>query len=371
MSIDIGIIGLPQSGKTTIFNAFVANAFTGGSTEPSRHDPQAANIGIVKVPDKRLDVLTNMYNPRKKVPIEVKFTDIGAGVRGGKEIKGFSGEMLTQLNNVETLVGVVRAFRDESIPHPEGSVDIRRDIATLEMELAFSDLSIIERRLERIEGSLKASKPGDRPPILREQEMMLKFKSLLEGEKPLRDMTPDANEAKIFANFQFISAKPLLIVLDIGEDQLAEAEKLEGEYQAACTSDKCRVAAICGKLEAELAGMEEEEAKVFREDYGLKESGLERAIRLSYELSDMISFFTVGPDECRAWPIKRNTPAVKAAGKIHTDIEKGFIRAEMVGYDDLIASGSMAEAKKRGLVRLEGKEYIVRDGDILNFLFNV
>ena len=366
MSIDIGIIGLPQSGKTTIFNAF-----TGGTAEQSRHDVQAANIGIVKVPDKRLDILTDMFKPKKRVPIEIKFVDISAGVKSGKEIKGFSGELLTQLNNVETLVGVIRAFRDESIPHPEGSVDVKRDIATLEMELAFSDLAIIERRLERIEGSLKASKPADRPPILREQETMLKLKSLLEAEKPLRDMAPDAAEAKIFANFQFITAKPLLIVLDIGEDQLSEAEKMEEEFGAVCASSTCRVAAICGKLEEELASMDEAEAKVFRDDYGLKESGLERAIRLSYELSDMISFFTVGPDECRAWPIKRNTPAVKAAGKIHSDIEKGFIRAENVGYEDLIDCGSMAEAKKRGLLRLEGKEYIVKDGDIMNFLFNV
>jgi ribosome-binding ATPase len=368
MSIDIGIIGLPQSGKTTVFNAF-----TGGASDSPRRtsDAQAANIGIVKVPDSRLKILSDMFKPKKTVPIEIKFVDIGAGLKGGKETKGFSGELLTHLNNVETLVGVVRTFEDDRIPHPEGSVDVRRDIATLEMELAFSDLAIIERRLEKIEGSLKAAKAGERPAILKEQETMLKFKESLEQEKPLRDTETDAAEEKIFANFQFLSAKPLLIVLNIGEDQLGNAEATEKEYSKGSSLSKCRLAAICGKLEAELAAMTQEEAREFREDYGLKESGLERAIRLSYELSDMISFFTVGPDECRAWPIKRNTPAVKAAGKIHTDMEKGFIRAENISYEDLIASGSLAEGKKRGLLRLEGKDYIVKDGDILSILFNV
>ena len=363
----MGIIGLPQSGKTTVFNALTA----GTADTISHAAANQPNIGIVKVPDSRLWVLNDMFHPRKVVPAEARYIDIGASVKGLAQNKGFGGELLNQLSAVDTLIAVVRAFEDDSIPHPEGSLDIRRDIATLEMELAFSDLAIIERRLERITDSLKAAKQSERQGFLKERETILTFKTALEDEKPMREMTFDTAGARIVSNFQFLTAKPLLIVVNIGEGQLAGAEALEAELNAACPGHKCRVTALCGKLEEELAQMDQEEASVFREDYGLKESGLERAIRLSYEISDMISFFTVGEDECRAWPIAKGTPALKAAGKIHSDIEKGFIRAESIAYADLIACGGLAEARKQGLLRLEGKDYTVQDGDIINFLFNV
>jgi GTP-binding protein YchF len=368
MSINVGIIGLPQSGKTTVFNAF-----TGGTAEGPRRatDGLAANVGIVKVPDERLTILTDMFHPRRTVPIEVKFIDVAASVRGMAENQGFGGELLNQLSAVDTLVAVVRAFEDPSVIHPEGTVDPRRDAATMNLELTFSDLAIIERRLERLDNQLKAAKPAERQAYQREKDLLLRFKTSLEAEKPVRDMDLSEADVKAISNFQFLSAKPLLIAVNIDEDQLGKAAELEAGLNAVFQTPRCRVSAFSGKLEAELASLDEGEAAEFRADYGLTESGLARAIRLSYEISDMISFFTVGEDECRAWPIRRGTTAQKAAGKIHSDLEKGFIRAETISYDNLVRLGSLAEGKKQGVLRQEGKDYIVQDGDILNILFNV
>jgi len=364
MSIDIGIIGLPQSGKTTIFNAL-----TGGSAEVKGHAAgQPAHVAIVKVPEPRLGVLAGMFNPRKVVPIETKYIDVGASGRGVSKDKGFSGELLNQLSAVESLIAVVRAFEAPAVIHPDGSLDVRRDIAALNLELAFSDLAIIERRLERLEGQLKAAKPGERAALIREQELLHEFQAALEKETPVRAMTLDAAAQKIVANFQFLTAKPVVFVVNIGEGQLDKAAALELELNDALGSDTSGVVVVCGKLEMELAQMEPAEAAEFRAGYGLAGSGLDRAVQRSYELSGMISFFTVGEDEVRAWSIKAGTTAIKAAGKIHTDMEKGFIRAD---FDDLAACGGLAEAKKRGLLRLEGKDYVVRDGDVITFLFNV
>ena len=229
----------------------------------------------------------------------------------------------------------------------------------------------MERRLERLEDSLKSAKPQDRPAIQQEKEILLRLKAELESDKAIRELELEPTAAKIITNYQLLTAKPLLIVVNIGEEQLSEAATMEADLNTKYSGKNCRIITLCGKLEMELAHMEESEAKEFREHYGLKESGLARAIKASYELSEMISFFTVGEDEVRAWPIRRGINAQKAAGKIHSDFEKGFIRAEGIGYDDLIKCGSMAEARKKGVLRLEGKEYIVKDGDILTFLFNV
>lgn len=368
MSINIGIIGLPQSGKTTVFNALTRGTADTASRSKEGLSP---HIAVVKVPESRLWVLNDMFHPRKVVPIEAKYIDIGASIKGLVQEKGFGGELLNQLSAVDTLIAVVRAFEDPSVIHPEGSLDVRRDITALNMELAFSDLAIIERRLERLEESLKAAKPGERQGFLREQEILREFQAILEKETAVRDMQLDPAAMKIVSNFQFLTAKPLLIAVNIGEEQLEPSAALEKELNAEYGSDTCRVAAVCGKLEMELAQMEEDEAREFREGFGLKESGLDRAVKLSYELSGMISFFTVGEDEVRAWPVRKGTIAVKAASKIHSDIEKGFIRAEGISYDDLVKCGSLAEARKKGLLRLEGKEYIVQDGDVINFLFNV
>jgi ribosome-binding ATPase len=368
MPINIGIIGMPQSGKTTVFNAL-----TGGKADTTSRgqDSMTPHVAVVKIPEARLWALNDMFHPAKVVPVEAKYLDITASIKGLAQDKGFGGRLLNQISAVDTIFGVVRAFKDESLPHPDGSLDVGRDIGTLNLELIFSDLAIIDRRLEKLEDSLKAAKPADRLGYQQEKEVLQGLKAELEHDRPIRELALEPGAVKLIVNYQLLTAKPLLIVVNIGEDQLPQAAALEAEFNTKYPGKNSRIIVLCGKLEMELALMEESEAKVFRDDYGLKESGLERAIKASYELSEMISFFTVGEDEVRAWPIRRGTNAQKAAGRIHSDFEKGFIRAEGIAYEDLIKCGSMAEARKKGLLRLEGKEYIVKDGDILNFLFNV
>ncbi len=368
MTINIGIIGLPQSGKTTVFNALTGSK---ADTVLHRTDTLAPNIGMAHVPEPRLKVLDNIFHPAKTVYSEVKYIDIGASVKSLAKDKGLGGQLLNQLSTVDTLICVVRAFKDESIPHPNGSLDIKRDIEALNLELVFSDLAIMERRLERLENSMKAAKPGERAPLLQEKEILLKMQTEMEKDKPIRTQDVDPSAARFISNYQFLTAKPLLIVINIDEEQLKNAAALEADLNKQFGTAGCRVVALCGKLEMELAQMDENDAQVFRQDYGLKESGLEHTIRASYELSNLITFFTVGPDEDRAWPIKKNTTAVKAAGKIHTDLEKGFIRAETIQIDELLKCGGLAEARKKGVLRMEGKEYIVQDGDIITILFNV
>jgi ribosome-binding ATPase len=368
MSVDIGIIGLSKSGKTTVFNGLTkGKAATGTYTTKA----QAANIGMAAVPDQRLYQLAAIFHPKKIVHAEVKYIDIGASLKEMAVDKGIGGQLLNQLSTVDLLINVVRAFKDDSIPHPEGSVDINRDIEAMSLELAFSDLAILERRLERMEGSLKAAKAAERQTIQKEQDALLKIKANLEKDIPIREMQMTVEEAKSISNYQFLTAKPLLTAVNIGEDQLPQAKAMEEELNARYAKPKFRVIASCGKLEMELSQLGEEAMQEFRKEFGMEESGLDRTVRVSYELLDLISFLTVGEDECRAWPIKRGTEAVKAAGKIHTDIERGFIRAEVINYNDLLKCGGLVEAKRQGLLRLEGKTYIVQDGDCINFLFNV
>ena len=368
MSIDIGIIGLAKSGKTVIFNAL-----TRGKVDNTGHSPEssAQHIGVTRILDSRLNVLTELLHSCKMVPVEAKYIDTGASLRGPVNAKGIGGELLNQLGNVDTLINVVRAFTDDSIPHVEGSLDIKRDITAMDLELAFSDLAIIERRIERIETFLKGAKPSERQVILKEQEMLTKFKAKLEQDIPVREMEISPGEARIIANYQLLTVKHLLIVVNIGEEQLAGVDSLETELSSGYLLGKRRVIALCGKLEMELAQLDESAAREFRAEYGLKESGLERIIRLSYELLGLISFFTTVSNEVRAWSIRRGTTALNAAGKIHSDMERGFIRAEVINCDDLVEYGGFAEARKRGRLRLEGKDYIIQDGDVITFLFNV
>lgn len=368
MAINMGIIGLPQSGKTTIFNAL-----TGGKADTVVHGTGSLepNIGMAHVPEPRLKLLDPIFHPAKTVYPEVKYIDIGASVKSLAKDKGMGGQLLNQLSTVDTIISVVRAFKDPSIPHPSGSVDVKRDIEALNLELIFSDLAIMERRLEKLEGSLKAARPGERAPFQQEKDLLLKMKCEMEKDVPIRAQEIDPSAHRFISNYQFLTAKPLLIIINIGEEQLTESTKLEEAYHKQFGGTNCRAVTLCGKLEMELAQMDEKDAEVFRKDYGLKESGLEHVIRASYELSNLITFFTVGPDEDRAWTIRKGLTAPKAAGKIHTDFEKGFIRAETIHIDELLKLGSMAEAKKKGMLRLEGKDYIVKDGDIITFLFNV
>ena len=367
MSINVGIIGLAKSGKTVIFNAL-----TRGKTIASySQDSLKPHIGIIRVPDPRLNPLVEMFHPRKTTLVEASYIDIGASLKGLVKDKGIGGELLNQLCTVNALINVVRAFVDESIPHDGGSLDVERDIAALDLELAFSDLAIIEKKLERLGTSLKGAKAPERQAFLKEQAILKNFQAGLEKDMPIRELGISLAEARIIANYQFLTAKPLLIVVNIGEEQLNGAETLETELNAVYARGKRGVTTLCGKLEMELAQLDEAAAVDFRAEYGLKESGLERTIRLSSELLGLITFFTVGSDEVKAWSIQSGTAALKAAGKIHSDIERGFIRAEVISCDDLVECGGFAEARKRGRLRLEGKDYIVRDGDVITFLFNV
>ncbi|MFC2048156.1 redox-regulated ATPase YchF [Chloroflexota bacterium] len=368
MSVNIGIIGLAKSGRTTIFNAL-----TRGEAETGKYTQEGLvpHIGTAEVPEPRLKVLADMLRPKRVVPASATYIDIGASVKGLVEDKGIGGQLLTQLSDADALINIVRAFRDESIPHVEGSLDIKRDIANMDLELTFSDLALLERRLERIGVSLKGAKPPECPGLLREQELLVKIKANLEKDVPTRGLVLTDEEARAIASFQFLTAKPLLILANIGEDQLPEAESLEAELNSRYSRPKCRLITICGKLEMELAQLDDNGDQELRTEFGIVESGAERVIRSSYELLGLISFFTTVSAEVKAWSIPSGTEAVKAAGKIHSDMERGFIRAEVISYDDLVKCGSLSEARKKGLLRLEGKNYIVQDGDVITFLFNV
>jgi len=360
----VAIIGLPKSGKTTIFNAL-----TRGKAEVAAYSPTLApNIGVAKVSDSRLSVLEGIFQPKKTVPAEVSYIDIAGDIKGfGKE--GAGGELLNYLTTADALLQVVRTFEDDKIPHPEGSIEPKRDIASLDLELAISDLAIMERRLEKLETSLKGAKSAERESYLKEQLLLHKIKAELEKDKPIRLQGLAKEELKMLANYQFLTAKPMLAVLNIGEQQIPQAAQLEGEISA--SHPQFAVVALCGKLEMELAQLSDAEAKEFREAMGLSKPAMERVIDLSYSLLGLISFFTTVSSELKAWTIPGGTPAPKAAGKIHSDMERGFIRAEVISYSDLISCGNLAEARKRGLLRTEGKNYIIQDGDVVTFLFNV
>jgi GTP-binding protein YchF len=366
MVVEIGIIGLAQSGRTTIFNALTSGkGSTGGYIQAGFH------IGMAKVPEPRFKALADMLNPKKITPAEVTYVDVGTSITDLAKEKTSSGQLLTQLRKADTLINVVRAFADESIPHIEGSLDIDRDISAMNLELAFADLALLEKRLERIETSLKAAKPTERQNLLHEQEILKKLKSHLEKETAIRELGLTIEEARITANYQFLTAKPLLVVVNIGEDQVPQATSLEAELASRHSRPNCRLITLCGKLEMELAQLDDTAAVELRAEFGIEKSGLDSVIKQSYELLGLVTFVTIASCEIRAWSIKSGTNAVTAAGKIHSDMERGFIRAEVIGYDDLIKCSNLAEARKKGMVRLEGKTYLVQDGDVITFLFNI
>jgi GTP-binding protein YchF len=362
--VKVAIIGIPESGKTTIFNAL-----TKGKAEVAAYSPTLApNIGVAKVSDPRLSVLEGIFQPKKTVPAEVSYIDIAGPIKGfGKE--GAGGELLNYLTTADALLQVVRAFEDDKVPHPEGSIEPKRDIASLDLELAISDLAIMERRLDKLDTSLKGAKAAERESYLKEQLVLQKVKAELEKDKPIRIQGLANEELKMLTNYQFLTAKPMLVVLNIGEKQIPQASQLEGEVSA--LYPQFAVVALCAKLEMELAQLSDAEAKEFRDAMGLSKPALDRVIDLSYSLLGLVSFFTTVSSELKAWTIPGGTPAPKAAGKIHSDMEKGFIRAEVISYSDLASCGNLAEARKRGLLRTEGKNYIIQDGDVVTFLFNV
>jgi len=367
VNIEFGIVGLPQSGRTTVFNAL-----TGGAADTEKHSREgAAHVGVATVSDPRLEVLAGILHPERTVPVSISYVDIGASVKGLVEDKGIGGQLLGQLSKVDALINVVRGFEDPGIPLVEGNLDVDRDITTMNLELAFSDLAIIERRLARIEASLKAARPTERQAFAREQDLLDRIRQGLERDIPVREQDLTADETRLIGNFQFLTAKPLLIVSNIGEEKLPEAASLEEGLNSRYARPGCRAIALCGKLEMELTQLDQGTRESYRSEFGLTESGQDRLVRLSYEVLGLVTFFSMASNEVRAWPVRRGTDARTAAGKIHTDMERGFIRAEVIGYDDLAACGSVAEARKRGLLRLEGKTYQIQDGDIITFMFNV
>lgn len=370
MATQLVIIGLPASGKTTVFNALTRAEAQTGTFGAADDDP---NLATVKVPDPRLDRLTAMFQPQRKVPADVQYLDV-AGIAKGIAEKGMSGQLLGHLAQADALLHVVRAFEDPNVAHTEETVDPLRDIETLNLELLFSDLALVDKRLQRIASQLPKLRGPERDATEREQVVMTRLKAALEGDTPLREIVPDLDpdDAKVLRGFGFLTSKPLLVLLNLGEDQIGDAgDGLVQDAREQFARPGVAVDALAGQIEMEIGRLDAADADVFMADLGITESGLDRVIRLSFNLLGLIPFFTVGPDECRAWTIRRGATALEAAGEIHSDIQRGFIRAEIVGYDDLIAAGGLNEAKKAGTFRREGKTYVVQDGDVINFLFNV
>jgi len=353
-----GIIGLPQVGKTSLFKIL-----TKAKIEEHGHaNPREAHIGVARVPDERLEKLSALYSPKKTTFATVEFVDVAAiGQEALKETT-----YLTNLRNVDALIHVLRTFEDEAIAH-DGPIDPLRDAKNVEFELMVSDLGQVEKRLERVEKDLKKARTGE---LEREQALLLRSKESLEKEIPLRELEMTAEERKPIKGFMFLSQKPILYVLNVSESATLgkdlETAVSRNKLDAIAQRPNAGATAICGKVEAELAEMDDAEAVDFLESYGLRESGLVRLIRKSYELLGLISFFTAGEDECRAWTVPAGSKAPQAAGAIHTDLEHHFIRAETIRWDNLLEAGSEAAARAKGTLRLEGKEYVVQDGDVLH-----
>lgn len=348
----LGIIGLPNSGKTTIFNALTNSTLPTGAATSGQFEVHTA---VVQVPDARVDKLKSMYNPKKTTYTQMTYVDIG-GLDKGIGEGGLKGQFRNELASLDGFIHVVRAFQDESVPHPYDTVDARRDVETLDSEFILTDLVSIETRLERLETDLKRKGKAGDIAMQAELDMLNRLKAQLEAEQPLRDLGLTEDEIKPLRGFGFLTLKPVMIVANTDESN--PNPTIEYTHQLS------KVVSLQGKIEAELAQLEPEDAAIFMEEYGISELSAARIIGVSYDLMQIQSFYTVGEDEVRAWTIPVGATAVEAASAIHTDLAKGFVRAEVVSYDNLIKSGGMYEAKTAGVLRLEGKEYVVQDGDI-------
>ena len=361
----LGIVGLPNVGKSTLFNA-ITNAGAGAANYPfCTIEP---NVGMVAVPDERLGRLAEMYNPIKVTPAVVEFVDIAGLVRGASSGQGLGNKFLTNIRESDALVHVVRCFEDSNVMHVDGDIDPLRDIETIDLELILADLDLVERRIARVAKAIKSDKS-----LAKEMQLLERLKAMLEEGKLAKGVTADEDEALILREMSLLTNKPVLYAANVSEDEInadtpSEHVKAVQDYAKA---QGAPLFVVCAQIEAEMAQLEDDEREMFMSELGIAESGLDKLIATSYELLGLISFLTAGEKESRAWTIKRGTKAVHAAGKIHSDIERGFIRAETVFYDDLIASGTYNAAKEKGLVRLEGKEYIIKDGDVILFRFNV
>ena len=355
----LGIVGLPNSGKTTIFNALTGSTLPTGASTSGQFEMHTA---VVNVPDPRVDKLSAMYNPKKTIYAQVTYVDIG-GLEKGVGEGGLKGQFRNELGQLDGLVHVVRAFSNENVPHPYETIDPQRDVEILDGEFLLTDLVMVESRLEKIDAELKRKGKTVEKVIVDEQATLERLKAQLEDNKPLRDLGLTEDEIKPLRGYGFLTLKPVLIVLNA--DESADDMTLDYPHQIS------RVVSLKGRIEAELSQLDPDDATVFMEEYGITELSAAKVIRLSYELMTIQSFFTVGEDEVRAWSVRIGATAPEAAGAIHSDLQKGFIRAEVMAYDDLIAGGSEAALKATGKFRLEGKDYIVKNGDIVHIRFNV
>ena len=362
----LGIVGLPNVGKSTLFNSLTKDKAEAANYPFCTIDP---NVGIVTVPDKRLQVLTELYQSQKTTPAVIEFVDIAGLVKGASQGEGLGNKFLSHIREVDAVVHVVRCFEDSNIVHVDGSIQPLRDIETIQLELIFSDLEILERRIAKTAKTVKADKS-----LQGEMDFLLRIKEVLESGKSVRRMTMTEEEAEMLKDFNLLSAKPTIYAANVAEEDLADdgaANPFVQSVKELAAAEGSEAFVVSAKLESEIADLDEVEKKEFLEELGLKDSGLDKLIHASYSLLGLISYLTAGEKEVRAWTITKGTKAPGAAGKIHSDFERGFIKAEIVSYDDLIACGNYQAAKEKGLVRQEGKEYVVKDGDVILFRFNV
>jgi len=368
MNLVSTITGLPYVGKTTLFNLLTGgHAATGGFAGAEGE----TNVGVAKVPDERVDKLAALFKPKKTTYAEVTYRDLGLA-HSAEKGQGISPQKLGDLRSSDAIVHVVRAFRDPSVPHVDTTVDPVRDLASLELELLFADHAVVEKRLERIEPELRSAKGAEREAREREKVVIQKAMAALDAGTPLRDIGLDDEERKAIRGFRFLTLQPQLVVANMDEDDVAKPDAVLAPLRDAIAKHKAMaVVPVSAKLEAEIADLPPDEAAAFRADLGMSEPALHRIVRATYELLGLISFFTTGEDEVRAWTIPASTPAQQAAGAIHSDLERGFIRAEVIRWDELLRAGSEAKAKQLGIMRTEGKTYPVSDGDCLHVLFNV
>ena len=364
----LGIVGLPNVGKSTLFNSLTKAGAESANYPFCTIDP---NVGVVTVPDERLDVLGEMYHTKKIIPAAIEFVDIAGLVKGASKGEGLGNQFLANIREVDAIVHVVRCFEDSNIVHVDGSIDPLRDIETINLELIFSDLEILERRISKAVRAARNDKT-----IAKELALMERIKAHLEDGKMAKsfDDINDEDEQQWLESYNLLTYKPVIFAANVAEDDLADDGASNAGVQAVreyAARENCEVFVVCAEIEQEIAELDDDEKNMFLEELGLKESGLEKLIKASYSLLGLISYLTAGEPEVRAWTIKKGTKAPQAAGKIHSDFERGFIRAEIVSYDDLMACGTYNAAKEKGLVRLEGKDYVVQDGDIILFRFNV
>lgn len=362
----LGIVGLPNVGKSTLFNALTKAGAEAANYPFATIEP---NIGVVAVPDERLEVLSKINNSERILPATIEFFDIAGLVKGASKGEGLGNQFLANIREVDSIVQVVRCFEDSNIIHVDGSVNPLRDIENINLELIFSDLDLVEKRLSRVEKQAKADKS-----LALEAEVLKKIKEVLEQGKAARSLDLSEEENKILKSYQLLSSKPIIYVANVSEDDIADdgaSNKMVADVKEYAAKEGSDVVVISCEIESQIQTLDDDEKELFLEELGLKSSGLDKLIRASYSLLGLISYLTSGPMETRAWTIKKGTKAPQAAGKIHTDFERGFIRAETVSYDDLVKSGSMNAAKEHGLVRSEGKDYVVQDGDVILFRFNV